>query len=116
MIKAHELKDGEDGIWCPRCGDVFHDADMEKEPGKYYTCPVCFTIEHKECRGLADECSLCKGVDGCEFVGEYLGSVKTLTEEDWEEINRYIKCVFLPFIHGVLHRAENRLKDKKEIV
>ena len=53
-LKAHELKDGEDGIWCPRCGDVFHDVDVEKNPEKYYTCPICLTIEHEECRNLLE--------------------------------------------------------------
>ena len=41
----------EDGIWCPRCGEVFHDEDMANEPAKFWTCPFCWTIQHQACRG-----------------------------------------------------------------
>ena len=47
------LSKDEDGIWCPRCGEVFHDEDMNKHPEDYYTCPTCFTIEHEKCRHLS---------------------------------------------------------------
>ena len=40
-----------DGIWCPRCGEVFHDEDMTVNPKAYYTCPYCFAIQHTKCRG-----------------------------------------------------------------
>jgi len=46
------LSKDEDGIWCPRCGEVFHDEDIDKHPEDYYTCPTCFTIEHQKCRNL----------------------------------------------------------------
>jgi len=42
----------EDGIWCPRCGEVFHDKDIDEHPEQYYTCPECFTIQHEKCRNL----------------------------------------------------------------
>lgn len=41
----------QDGIWCPRCGEVFHDEDMTKEPDEYYQCPECGAIQHQKCRG-----------------------------------------------------------------
>jgi len=46
----------EDGLWCPRCGEVFHDRDMRERPQEYWTCPLCGTVEHMVCRGpLADD-------------------------------------------------------------
>jgi len=42
----------EDGIVCPRCGEVFHDKDIETNTDAYYTCPECFTIQHERCRNL----------------------------------------------------------------
>ena len=45
------LGDVEDGIWCPRCGKVFHDKDMEEHPEEYFTCSECFAIQHEKCRG-----------------------------------------------------------------
>ena len=41
----------EDGIWCPRCGEIFHTKDMGKHPEDYYTCPTCFAVQHTKCRG-----------------------------------------------------------------
>ena len=43
-----------DGIWCPRCGEVFHTKDMEEHPEDYYTCSICHTIQHTKCRGHLD--------------------------------------------------------------
>ena len=51
-IKAHELEEGEDGLWCPRCGNIFHDEDIARNPCDYYICPKCFVIQHSECRCL----------------------------------------------------------------
>ena len=45
----------EDGIVCPRCGEVFHDKDMEANPDAYYTCPYCYTIQHQKCCNLGGE-------------------------------------------------------------
>lgn len=42
----------EDGIWCPRCGDVFHDEDIVDNPDDYYCCDKCYTIQHTKCRGI----------------------------------------------------------------
>ena len=42
----------EDGIVCPRCGEIFHDKNIEEHPEQYYTCPKCFTIQHEKCRNL----------------------------------------------------------------
>ncbi len=51
LIKAHEM--GGDGLWCPRCGDIFHESDMSEKPEDYYTCPECFAIQHEKCRNLS---------------------------------------------------------------
>ncbi len=45
----------QDGIWCPRCGEVFHDSDVQAQPELYWTCPTCFTNQHRACRGPLED-------------------------------------------------------------
>ena len=45
----------EDCLCCPRCCKIFHDDDIAKNPEKYWTCPLCSTIQHKECRHPLDD-------------------------------------------------------------
>ena len=52
-MKAHETTD--DGIWCPRCGDMFHDEDIDNSPEDYYECPTCHAVQHEKCRHLMPE-------------------------------------------------------------
>ena len=54
IVKVVMSKD-KDGIWCPRCGEVFHDKDMADNPNDYYTCPLCYAIQHTKCRGATSE-------------------------------------------------------------
>lgn len=87
MVKAHELKNGEDGIWCPRCGDVFHDTDVENEPKKFYTCPTCFTVGHEECRNLPEE--------GNPFWIEFGKRIQTMPFEKLSELQWLVLNMFM---------------------
>ena len=49
LIRAHQIKT--DGLWCPRCGDMFHDRDILRNPRDYYECPKCYAVQHTRCRG-----------------------------------------------------------------
>ena len=50
-----ENQPDEDCLCCPRCCKIFHDDDIVKNPEKYWTCPLCSTIQHKECRHPLDD-------------------------------------------------------------
>ena len=55
----------EDGLSCPACGKIFHDADVKTYPEKYWMCPECGTVGHVECRGTVDDepaatCLICQ--------------------------------------------------------
>ena len=52
ILKTSEANTEGDSLRCPRCGELFHDQDIEDNPEKYWTCPLCKTIEHRKCRGL----------------------------------------------------------------
>ena len=45
----------QDGLVCPRCGEEFHDTDIQQHPEKYWTCPHCYTIQHVTCRGPIED-------------------------------------------------------------
>jgi len=45
----------EEGLWCPRCGEVVHYQDVNDRPEAYWTCPLCGTIEHVTCHGPLDD-------------------------------------------------------------
>lgn len=47
--------EGADYLWCPRCGGIFHDSDMENHPEEYWACEACGAIEHRKCRGPLPE-------------------------------------------------------------
>lgn len=45
-----------DGLWCPRCSGIFHDAERNAHPERFWECPLCHVVQHKACRGpLLDE-------------------------------------------------------------
>ena len=56
LTKIHSLYMGskreDDGLVCPRCGEVFHDKDVEKNPKAFWTCPECSVIQHYKCKYL----------------------------------------------------------------
>ena len=40
-----------DGLWCPACGQVFHDSDVTNNPNDYHICPECGAVQHQAHRG-----------------------------------------------------------------
>lgn len=59
------------------------------------------------------ECPICKSTNGwCEPIGGYLGMHKTLTVEDWREVHELFSHEFLPRMHKIIHRAENRDEEQ----
>ena len=47
-----------DGLWYPRCGQVFHDTDIEANPDQFWVCPLCHAVQHQACRHLSDDTEL----------------------------------------------------------
>ena len=62
------------------------------------------------------ECPICGGVDCCKFTKGYLGEEKNLSVEDWREIHHFIRHDFLPLLHRLIHRANKRAEEEKELL
>ena len=50
-VKTLTETKGFNNLWCPRCGEVFHEKDIHATPQDYYTCPACKAVQHNKCRG-----------------------------------------------------------------
>lgn len=61
------------------------------------------------------KCPVCKSEDGCKFLDIPIVASRyrdSLTADDWKEIHHFLKYIWMPFLHRILARSKQRIKDE----